>query len=388
MVPWRDRVQLEDGTVAVLLGRNATSLTVQSLEQPDTGPRTLALSPRQTIEPGVRTLLADVESGWLVLYLLCVVASSSVLITRWQYLLQHDPSTSKASTAPPHSAPTWRWCAVIWARSQVINLLPLGHIGGDLYRIERSRRRLRDSAEATGIIGAERAVGVVALVLVAGTGLSCSGLLPIAPAVGIGILLCVGFSGCMALRLVTPYLASWTRTHEASPRWITWLRGTLAPLVHLTAHPKRLLITLGLSVSVQLLAPLTFAVVDRALGLHTPVWCYLVAIPMITVAVFLPIHIAGIGILEGGLYLTLHQWADLGAADVLALSAVARFVNLTWLGVLATAFLMSPHKRVPDGHRENSARSVVPNAREAGGRFTREIPLRSVEPANPVGPSG
>jgi len=233
----------------------------------------------------------------------------------------------------------WGWCAVTWARSQVINLLPLSQIGGDLYRIERSTRQLHDSAKATGIVAAERTVGLVALALVAAVGLTCSGLLPVPPAIGIGVLLCVGLAGCLTVRFVTPRFASWAKMNDASPRWIAWLRRTISPLIQLASRPKRLLVTLCVSVGVQLLAPLSFAVVDRALGMHTPVWCYLVAVPTIAIATFLPIHIAGIGILEGGLYLFLHRWADLGAADVLALSAAARLLNVMWLGVLATGFL-------------------------------------------------
>lgn len=369
-VPWRDRVHLDDGTVAIVLDRSATALTVQPIKQPDARPRTIASSPGQTIEPGVGTLLTDVKTSWLLVYIFCVAASSTLLITRWRHLLKHHQSKSTDSDIHAQTAPLWRWCAVIWARSQVINLLPLSQIGGDLYRIERSTRQLGDSAAAAGIIGAERTVGLVALALVAAVGLACSGLLPITPAAGIAILLGVCLAVGLTARFLTPRFASWLTINDASPRWITWLRRTASPLIQLATHPKRFFATLGLSLGVQLLTPLSFAVVDRALGMDTPVWCYLIAIPALNLAIFLPIHIAGIGILEGGLYLFLHQWAHLDTADVIAISVGARIMSLTWSAVLATGFLVPTPGRFAREHLEDHDEPVKTNTCEAEGRFS------------------
>jgi len=338
-VPWRDRVHLDDGTVAIVLDHTAATLTVQPVKQPGAKPRTIAPSPGQTIEPGVGTLLTDVQAGWLPVYLLCVATASALLVARWRYLLENNRRRATGSGSILQTATPWYWCAVIWARSQVINLLPLSQIGGDLYRIERSSRQLRDSAAATGIIAAERAAGLVALALVAAVGLTCSGLLPVPRAVGVGILLGVVLAAGLTAHFVAPRLTPWLKINDASPRWITWLRRTAAPLIQLAARPKRLFITLGLSVGVQLLTPLSFAAVDRALGMNTPVWCYLVAVPTIAIVAFLPIHIAGIGILEGGLWLFLSRWTDHAPADVIALSAAARLMNLIWVGILASGFL-------------------------------------------------
>jgi hypothetical protein len=318
--------------------------------------------------------LAQVRGPWLLAYLLCAVALAALLVIRWHYLLadQTRPqfgvlADRQQSRQEERSPPSLAWCAVIWARSQVINLLPLSQAGGDLYRIERASRYTGGVASAVGIIATERITGLMAMVGVAVAGLAGSRMLSIQPA----DLVLVGGSavllGAIAIRIVrlrSPGLATAAglaaeglvpaETKKASQSlrsptrrrpgnlfraWQDHLCIMAGPLRHSARHPRRFLVVLSLSIAAQVLAPLSYVTVDRALGFNTPVWCYLVAVPAVTLATFLPIHIAGIGILEGGLWLFLSRWSARSSADVVAISAAIRLTGLLWLAILTTSFL-------------------------------------------------
>jgi hypothetical protein len=352
ITPWNDRVTLADGRRGIVLEETEEPLAVR-LRQP-AGDSTSAVAAADVKErqPGVKTLLAHARVPWLLTSLGCAAAIGMLLVIRWRYLL--------LQSGGDFSIP---WCAAIWARGQVINLLPLSQIGGDLYRIERTRHGLGGTAASVGIIATERVCGLIALVGVAMAGLACSGMLSLGPFIVAMVSVVVTAGVLLAVKCARPRQESESgvppihpqleivrngectgptacRSHAKLSPWWHHLQRMIAPLVGLLSTPKRLLTVLSLSIAVQLLAPLSFATVDRALGFDTPVWCYLVAIPAITLAIFLPVHVAGIGIVEGGLWLFLSRWSERTVADVVAISAATRLAGLIWTSLLASAFLM------------------------------------------------
>jgi hypothetical protein len=82
-----------------------------------------------------------------------------------------------------------------------------------------------------------------------------------------------------------------------------------------------------------------YVIADRALGLNTRTWCYLVGVPLINIARFLPIHVAGIGLVEAGLWVLLSPWAGRTAEEVTAISVLVRMMGLLWLALSNSAML-------------------------------------------------
>lgn len=347
-IPWRDRATLSDGTRVIILDRQRETCLVRPEDPSDSSGahQTIPQDDLRSIEPGVRAVLAQARLSWLAAYFGCMVLSAALLIGRWRWLMSN-----------PRDAPSMRWCAIVWARSQVINLLPLSQLGGDLYRIQRSSHLLNGAATATGIIATERIVGLVALLTVALTGLAWADghVALVAP-----ILAAIAVIVVIALKRLS---AAYSHEHEPSRgssllhSCRRWLRTALVPLTRLVRRPRQCLGILFMSIAIHLMASLSFVAVDRALALGTPVWCYLVAVPALVLATFLPIHIAGIGILEGGMWLFIHQWTSATAADVIAICAGVRILGLLWIALLSGSALVICQ---PEGRPHHCHPTVMP----------------------------
>lgn len=328
-IPWHDRVVLENGERARVVQRLSEGWIVLPSGEPKAAPRTVPSASAQRFEAGVFSLLANARGQWLCLYPACAGGLAVLLIARWGWLLV-------GITEPP----TRRWRTVIWARSQVIAALPLSQVGGDLYRIERMTRYLQSPTIAVGVVGTERIMGLVGLLAAAVVG----GALYTArsPGCETGVLITIAVLTVTVGGVVVMFSRRPRRSFGpavARSKWLALLVTALMPLRELIHQPRRLLAVLALSAGAHFLNALSFAVVDSALGFDTPAWCYLVAVPALVLAQYLPIHIAGIGLLEGGLWLFLSAWAGRTGAEVLAVCAAARLLSLLWLGCLATAFL-------------------------------------------------
>lgn len=332
-IPWRDQAALPDGTTASILANDGDTLLLQTGDTPIR----FARSDVRGIESGVLTLLTQVRPIWLLAGAICAVCTSLLLVVRWRFLM-----------ADSDNPPSIRWCGVIWARSQVINLLPFGQLGGDAYRVERSRGRLIDAATAFGVVATERIVGLLALLSIMGIGLAVSG--------GLAVNITLPFMFCTGLVLIAVISSRFTRSPADCHSLGSWRRRinhSLLPLTRLLNAPRSFGIMLLFSATVHLLASMSYVVVDRALGLGTPVWCYMVAVPILALVRFCPIHIAGIGIVEGGLWFLLNLWVEISSSNVIALSALLRGTGLIWSALMAVSFLLTPDRATSGSVRKS-----------------------------------
>lgn len=338
VVPWRDRAEVHGlGEVRVLEDRGM-SLVVMPIHSSSNAARMVERAKVKAVEPGLASLLANARLASVVGYLSCALAMAIVLALRWRLLLCVGAAMR----------PSFVWCIVNWGRSQVISALPTSQIGGDFFRAQRTTSLGHGWITAWAIVALERLCGLAALCLVAAIGLSYSGLVSAAHLAIAGFAL--GSVGVATIGLRSTI----SRLYRATPRTLpiclarlqSFLSERLTDVAKSLPRDRRALVGVFLlSVTAQTLSPLSFVFVDRALGLDTPVWCYLVAIPALALAQYLPIHIAGIGLVEGGLWLTLSHWAGRSGAEVIALSAASRILSLLWLSALACMFLV--HTRQP-----------------------------------------
>ena len=278
------------------------------------------------IEPGVWTILRKVRPVPVLGYFVCAVWTAAALSVRWRIILVDD-----------REAPAIAWCSTIWLRSQVISALPVSQVGADVYRASKLLCNGRSVSDSIGVVAIERVFGLIALLGVAVTALGVSRLLPWNLAIGGTI---AGL--CVTLGLVwgARQIAAIQLLRHRFCRSRIWQVGldSLAMLRRALGDSRNRTVILALSIAVHALSPLSFVFVDRALGFGTPAWCYFVAVPGVSLAQYLPIHIGGIGILEGGLWVVLGNWADRTPADIVALSAVIRVLGLVWLSLLAFSF--------------------------------------------------
>lgn len=110
-------------------------------------------------------------------------------------------------------------------------------------------------------------------------------------------------------------------------------------------HPWILLFGLSISILMQMLVIFSFWLIGRDLDMQTPIHYYFVFFPMMWIVGALPLSIAGIGILEGGLVLLFVRFA--GASKDLV-TALALCQRLAWIiGSLPgmVVHLMGAHRR-------------------------------------------
>jgi uncharacterized membrane protein YbhN (UPF0104 family) len=93
-------------------------------------------------------------------------------------------------------------------------------------------------------------------------------------------------------------------------------------------HPLVLLFGLSVTIFLQSMVILSYWLVGRDLGMTAALGCYFVFFPLVWVIGAIPVSIAGIGILEGGVVFLFVQFAG---ADPLDVATLALCQRLTWI---------------------------------------------------------
>jgi Lysylphosphatidylglycerol synthase TM region len=321
-VAWRDTAVLADTSlVTVIMDRGSTLVVSQDN---GSGAKTTEI-PRSVMSEyrtGFRSLLRRVRAPGILALIGVSFLTAIALVARWYILFSGAPIR-----------PDLAWCANTWARGQVISVLPTGQIGGDVYRVVQSARFCKNPGLCAGVVITERLAGLTALALVACTGAAMSFGQPSAAAIPLAFFCFVSVLVVIARHRLKP-------GKIAACEGLGWLGHCIDQICSLSCGPAVFVRVLVLSIIAQLLTPLSFAIIDLEFGFGTPIWCYFVAIPAVTLVQFLPIHVAGLGILEGGLGVMLGTWAHRTPPEILAISAAARGASLIWLAVLSSSIVI------------------------------------------------
>ncbi|MHC4237121.1 MAG: lysylphosphatidylglycerol synthase transmembrane domain-containing protein [Planctomycetota bacterium] len=104
------------------------------------------------------------------------------------------------------------------------------------------------------------------------------------------------------------------------------LRHTKEVIEVYVRYPLILVFGLGVTIFLQCMMILSLWLIGRDLGIQVPVYFYFVFFPMMWVISSLPLSIAGIGILEGGLVLLFVQFAGAEQEAATALAFCQRFI--------------------------------------------------------------
>ncbi len=138
----------------------------------------------------------------------------------------------------------------------------------------------------------------------------------------VGIIL-VGF-GCLLSGLF-----DFKETFRKSFRYLVhFLRQFKEVFKVYARHPLVLILGLGLTLFLQSMVIFSLWLIGRGLGMSSPIQFYFVFFPMMWVISSLPLSIAGLGILEGGIVLLFVQFTG---AEEDAAKALALCQRLTWV---------------------------------------------------------
>lgn len=230
-------------------------------------------------------------------------------------------------------------------------------IGGDAVRAVFISRTSSNPVWAVSTILFERALGLLAMVLILAVGvlfaptmfrdaLSGTRLSWNPTPVGLGVAVIVVVLGSVAILVIA--------RHPKLRRVIEQMH-TLSSRIR--NHPREFGAALFISFLVQAAYVLAWYQLAVALRLPTPLGAFLVFVPFVSIAAMLPVTIAGIGLREGTAALLLASHG-VAAADAVAYSLLY-FAAFLIMGVVGGVAFASGGLRAP-GQRTASSRSVAP----------------------------
>jgi uncharacterized protein (TIRG00374 family) len=136
----------------------------------------------------------------------------------------------------------------------------------------------------------------------------------------IAVLLCLAFLFKRTRQaLVGLWLLAWSHIFVA-------VRTAKDSVVLYCSKPLVLAAAMGLTITLQSVIIVTFWVLGRSLGIDTPVRYYFIIFPATWLLSALPISIAGIGLLEGGVVVLFTRLAGVPVGPATALALCQRFV--------------------------------------------------------------
>ncbi|PSM47920.1 lysylphosphatidylglycerol synthetase [Chroococcidiopsis sp. CCALA 051] len=249
----------------------------------------------------------------------------------------------------------WRWQVVLWSSGHsapmssllssyfagmFLNIFLPGALGGDVYRVYRVAQSTKDSEVALVSVFLERFTGLAAL-----SGLAVIGLVPAFKLIGRWDILllftaCVGSLVGAVLLIASPKLLIW-----AEPWLIKFRLSAVAArfakiqilLRTFAQHRQALLLSMGLSLLLQLAIVYYHYIVAHQLNIPISYLELLVFIPIIVVVTLLPISLGGIGLKEG---LWAYLFSRIGLSVEQALLLSLTITVLGWMLSLPGAVVL------------------------------------------------
>ena len=230
--------------------------------------------------------------AWLIVSLLLYLAMVVISSWRWKLLL----------VAARVDVPLGRLFTSFLVATFFNNFLP-SNIGGDVIRIADTARPARSKTVATLIILADRAIGLLGLLLVAALGASLAAHLPgtgvIGPAI-LWLILAAGIAGAAVLiwhpSLLVGLLRPFARVH---PEWIGERLDRLdALLADFRATPVSLANCFAGAVVVQFVLVGFYLAIARSMAIPVSYWQMALIAPMSLLVQMLPVSMNGFGVRE------------------------------------------------------------------------------------------
>ncbi len=248
----------------------------------------LALLFRQTNVAAVAERVRGLSPVWLAVALGLLAVMVLVSAWRWRLLLRTQGV-----------AGSWRLLTSSFLVATFFNNFLPSNIGGDVIRIADTAPLAGSRTLAAGVVLADRALGLVALVLVAAAGSWVAGGAP-----GESAVLWVALAGTMAAGLPTFFAPELIARAVTPLRWLGIRRANMAidRLLGMVGRFRDQRAAVGGAfcgaLVVQLVLVGFYAAVARALDIPLSLWAALLVVPVSLVFQMLPVSINGFGVRE------------------------------------------------------------------------------------------
>jgi hypothetical protein len=273
----------------------------------------IALLARHVDFGGAARVLAQVPPAAALLALGLFGVGQALSTLRWRIAL------AQFAGLPPAFGRLLR----IYLIGMFVNLGLPTMAGGDVVRAEMLRRLIRSRGGAYASILADRLIGVVAVVTLAGLAAFAAGAQLETGLRHFAVLTLVAVTG-LALGLVL--LA---RARRLWPRHLR-LDAFAGALAALAARPRVLALCLGIALAVQVVAViLPIAILARAMGIDLPFAVHAMLVPVIVLVTLLPLAPGGIGLRETA-FVVLYARFGVPADSAFALGAAWSVILLAY----------------------------------------------------------
>ncbi len=259
----------------------------------------------------LRALLAALDWRWFTAGIVTAVGIQVVAGIRWSALAR--PIGFQHSTA----AFVWRFFEGVF-----FNLCLPSSIGGDVIKAYRLSETTRGRLLAGCTILADRLAGVSALGVLAGAALLAIkfALGPVATlAVGLALLAAAILGFRLAVGSLDRLLDLLPRQHR--------LRQFLSQLLPYQQRPHLMTQAIGWSLIVQIGASVSVAFLALGIGVSLNLGIWFSVVPLIALAMVLPVSINGVGVREGGMALLLAPWG-VGREQAVAIGLLWFFATI------------------------------------------------------------
>ncbi|MBA3295907.1 MAG: flippase-like domain-containing protein [Acidobacteria bacterium] len=291
-----------------------------------------AASPSQVVRAA-----ASADWRWIAAAIALVLIDRALMAYRWMVLL--------CALTPGSRPPFTAVLRIFFVSTFVGSFLP--SLAGDMYRAYSLSRLRVNGVEAAASVIMDRALGVLAMVLVALVALGVArelialpGVLPTVIIAGAG---CVAAAaGIYSERLAAATLALTARLPGRKAKMLA--AGLIDAVRRYSHHHGELTNVLASSIAVQVIRVVQAYCLGMAIGVTAPLWTYFVFVPLIVIVMQIPITISGLGTSQLMFDLFFGQ-VGVPSAQAVALSIL--FVALGIVGNLPGALLYVTDKRAP-----------------------------------------
>ena len=232
----------------------------------------------------------------------------------------------------------WLYALRLYLASNFLGLLLPSTIGADAIRIGVLARRLGRTEEVIASVLVERVLGMIVLVLLAalGGGLLWAFAFDLPAGLGVGLLAAALGLAAVAIAAVVGSLALSSEALDAKlgSRAGAWtaaaverLRAGAAALRGYAERPQTIGAFVALTALVCIVESTLAWAISRGVGLSVHFLVFVGLVPVVLLAVRLPISIAGFGVYEGGFTWFLTQ-AGVAAPEAFAVGALVHVFSL------------------------------------------------------------
>jgi glycosyltransferase 2 family protein len=283
-----------------------------------------------------RGQLARCDWRWWTLGFLIGLASTTVAAIRWAALAR--------PLGFPQTLGTFIWR---FFEGQFFSLCLPGSIGGDVVKAYRLADNTSGRLLAGCTVLADRLTGVAALGVLAGAAIAAREFalaLPATLAVAAGLMVAVMLVFRLGVGSIDLLMA-----FVSEPR-VSRLLGGLMPYQQ---RPGLILQAVGWSFVVQLGGAFTVACIGRGLGVSLPIAAWLAVVPLVALAMAVPVSIGAVGVREGLLQILLGRYGV--PAETAIAIGILWFLSTIAIGVLGGLFFMLEPRRTGSSPAERPA---------------------------------